>query len=703
MNYNEEYFAKSSNRKAMSIWLILCIVLSGAYALEIVKGLRQMDYYILFLVICWVPFGLGLLVLRIKGMGTPIYKAIIAIGYGVFYVFVLWTTTSILAFVYILPLTSMLILFKDRNFMLRCGIANMAAMIVVIGKNYMSGMNAPEDITSYEIQLACLILCYIGYVLSINHLNQSDGAMINSVQGNLQRVITTIEQVKVASNAVVDGVTVVRELADENKDGAATVVASMEELAGNNSDLNQKVESSMDMTEDINQQVENVAELTEKIVGIINESVTHAKTSSDKLTDVVESANTMAELSSEVEKILSEFKDEFGMVKQETGTIENITSQTNLLALNASIEAARAGEAGKGFAVVADEIRNLSMGTQSSSNSIMSALKHLENTSDRMTQSITTILKLIYETLDKMKSVNESVGSIREDSRQLGSEIQVVDAAIKEVEGSNKNLVSNMKQIRDIMEAMTESVSNSETTTKTMLSKYEETSKNVVNIENVVGRLMEELGAGGFMGIADAGKGMKLSIINAGAKSDETKDFKAEVADTDGEAVFIKATQAAEEYLRRDTKQKYGLRIIVDNVMYTWEEIKISASRKDGESYFKLTTTGNPKVVNRRKYPRLPLYNACKVTMKEGNRTFDARMVNISANGFAFSIAAPEFAEANGKAVDVIIQNFDILNRTVLSGCIIRSSLDAGKYIVGCRMPEDNLAIRDYVKKNLHQ
>ena len=85
----------------------------------------------------------------------------------------------------------------------------------------------------------------------------------------------------------------------------------------------------------------------------------------------------------------------FDNVKEETGTIKQITSQTNLLALNASIEAARAGDAGRGFAVVADEIRNLSEGTQTSSTSIMDALSNLEGTSDRMTQAITRTLELI--------------------------------------------------------------------------------------------------------------------------------------------------------------------------------------------------------------------------------------------------------------------------------------------------------------------
>ena len=696
MEYNEEYFKKSANMKAMAIWLTLCIVLSAAYTIELIKGQKTAAYYAAFLCMCWIPFILGLIVLKIKGKSSDLYRDFIGFGYGFFYAFVLLTSESVLTVMYILPLTSMLVLFKNRNYMLRCGIANLILLIVYVIKRYSEGLTAPEDIANFEIQIIATMLCYVGYILSINHLHQQDGAMLGAVKGNLDRVVTTIEQVKEASNAVVDGVTVVRELSEENKEGAKNVVQNMDVVVENNEVLSQKIDSSMEMTEDIDSQVVNVAELANHIVQLVDASVAHAATSSEELSKVVETTNVMAELSSNVEKILEDFRAQFEMVKQETGTIETITTQTNLLSLNASIEAARAGDAGKGFAVVADEIRNLSVGTQTSSNSIMSALQHLEDTSDKMTEAIATILKLIYETLDKMKTVNESVGLIADDSKELGEEIQIVDAAIKKVESSNKNMVENMKQVQDIMETVTEGVRDSETTTKTMLSKYAETTRNVLNIENVVGKLVEELGDGGFMGLKDLRQGMDVTILNV----ESGAAYETEVAEILEDGILITASDKAVDFFGSDKKHGYEVRVIVDNAMYVWSDIHM-ARIKHEERFVELLISGNPQVMNRRKYPRLPMKNTCEIMLKSAGKTFDGEMVNISAGGFAFSSRAEDFANAVGKQIEITIHNFDLLDGVPLLGVIIRSTDNEGEYIVGCRMPADNMEIRDYVEERV--
>ena len=122
------------------------IALSGAYLLEVVKGSRTVAYYAAFIVICWIPVVIGFLVLKIKGMATGIFKEVIAVGYGLFYLFVLMTTTSMLPVMYILPVASMLVLYKDRYLLMRCGIANILCVVAFIVKNYTAGINSPADI-----------------------------------------------------------------------------------------------------------------------------------------------------------------------------------------------------------------------------------------------------------------------------------------------------------------------------------------------------------------------------------------------------------------------------------------------------------------------------------------------------------------------------------------------------------------------------
>lgn len=699
MEYNESYFKAKSNAKARTVWLILIAIMTLSYGSETSQGLHSAKYYTTFLLMAWIPFFIGILVLKINGKSSSIYKEIVAVGYGAFYTYVILTTDSAIAFGYILPLTSMLILFKDRKYMIRCGIANELIVIVHLILHNVYGINPNIAQNDYYLQISTILLCYICYVVSIDHLNESDGALVNSIRDNLDRVVTTVGQVKGASSSIVDGVTVVRELADENKQGADSVVKSMEELTQNNDILYTKTMSSMDKTSDINTQVQNVATLIAEMVNLIQESIEHANLSAEELADVVTTTNTMADLSSQVEQVLENFKQDFDMVKEETGTIEGITFQTNLLALNASIEAARAGTAGKGFAVVADQIQGLSVETKNSSSRIRDALIHLDETSGKMTQSITQTLDLIQTTREKLTLVKDSVSSITQDSTTLGENIKVIDGAMKDVESSNQDMVDNMKQVCDTMDVMTKCINQSDDVSRTMLSKYEESAINVNKIETIVGKLMGELGTGGFMGIGDAKPGMKVILIAKNGSSSFTAH--GEVTESlDGGITARLHVPSGSSIDTRNRNFTYELQISVTNALYIWENAEITTMRGQSSDMYKITVTTNPKVVNRRKYPRMPISNKCTITVKQNGKQYNGQMINISAGGFAFSVRDNFFSSAIGSDITLSIPDLPVENARQLEGHIIRSTDNENVFIVGCRMPEDNTAVEQYVQNN---
>lgn len=698
MDYNENEFKAKANIKARRIWLVFALLLSANYGTDVSQGGYPSTNFIIFLILCWVPFFAGDLLLRIRGKADDRYRYALVVGYGIFYTFLICTTDSPIAFTYILPVVSLLVLYKDQKFMVGCAIANIASVIVsVIYHLVVLGQNTATDQKNYQLQVACLLLCYIGYIMSIRHLIESDGALTDSIKADLKRVVTTVEQVKTASNTIMDGITVVRELATENKHGSDIVVDGMNKLTDNNDQLQSRTASSQEMTGDINSQVQNVASMINDMVSLTAESGKHAKTSSVDLESLVQTAGTMADLSNEVEHILDAFKAEFETVKQETGTIDSISSQTNLLALNASIEAARAGEAGKGFSVVAEQIRKLSTETKDSSGQISEALSRLDEISEKMTSSIEETLKLIQATLEKVTQTGENVNKITQDSSLLGEHIQTIDSAMKEVESSNRQLVENMEQVSSIVETMTTCISDSDETSKRMLSKYEESASNINNIENVIQELMCELGIGGFMGLDDIHAGMKAKVILP--KHLERMEYHGEVRSVAENSISL---------ILSDNPQLNGsetckVQVTVDNVLYCWEQAQIQADTASGSHAYALQLSARPEIKNRRKYPRADVSNPCTITLKDSDTTFSGQLDNISANGFAFLIRDPFFMDHKHADVAIDIQNFALSDQSHLEGHVIRCSDDEGVYIVGCQMPEDNYAIRNYVDSLLGQ
>ena len=493
MTYDENAFKEKANRKARKIWIVFAVLLSANYGADAANGLYPAGSYIIFLLLRWLPLIIGEILLRVKGWSTQLYRRDLSIGYGIFYTFVICTTDSPIAFAYVLPVTSLLVIYKNRQFMIRCGIVN---AIVIVGSavyRYMSGFNSAADLKNYQIQLSCIILCYICYVMSIRHLNESDGAMTDSIKDDLQRVVTTVEQVKASSNTILDGITVVRELAAENKHGSDIVMLGMGELSGNNEMLQDRTTSSTQMTSDIRAQVENVVGLIGDMVTLVEKSEAHAGDSANDLKSLVNTATTMSELSTELEQILQNFQQEFDMVKQETGTIEKITNQTNLLALNASIEAARAGEAGRGFSVVATEISQLAAASQEAANRIQQINRVVTEAVGNLTEHSNGLVQYMNDSiLPEFEAFVDAGSAYREKATHIETSMGDFTEKTEVLKKTMAEIADSINTIAHAIEEGVKGVSSAADSTQVLVGDMEDITRHMDENQHIAADLKRE-------------------------------------------------------------------------------------------------------------------------------------------------------------------------------------------------------------------
>jgi methyl-accepting chemotaxis protein len=134
--------------------------------------------------------------------------------------------------------------------------------------------------------------------------------------------------------------------------------------------------------------------------------------------------------------------------------MENIASQTNLLSMNAAIEAAHAGEAGKGFAVVAGEIRKLAESSTEQSKTISSVLKKIKESIDKITISTDSVLNR-FEAIDTgVKTVSDQESNIRNameeqgaGSKQILEAIGQLNSLTQQVKGGSEEMLIGSKEV----------------------------------------------------------------------------------------------------------------------------------------------------------------------------------------------------------------------------------------------------------------
>ena len=676
-------FQKLADKYVFILWNICVAALTISYLVEAIEGSKTWGYFIALAVSGYGGLIIGIII-RVLTKSSVAFRYALVLSYGLFTSFIAGTSDNGLVIVYMLPMICTIVLYKDFKLLSTFDVMSLGGLGVHTVRIAQSVGLTGVYADNFKIQLACIILCNLACFVSIHYIKNLEKANIDKIESQLKHISNTVDKVKIASTSVVDGVTAVRELADDSRQGTNLIVSDMDSIVESNDALKVSTDSTLGMVHEISSQVTQVSALVRDMSTLSQEAIKHAEDSNILLTDAIQSTSEIRVLSTQIEHILETFKGKFDHVKTETDTITGISSQTNLLALNASIEAARAGEAGKGFAVVAEEIRNLSEGTKKSSASIMDALGNLGDTSIEMTSAIERIIVLIAEVIHKIEVVGDSVIQINNDNVKVNESVIEIEASMQNVEESNRVMMDNMDEVSAIMDTIAEKILCTTENSKNIYIKNEETSANVIHIENTMGRLMEELGSGGFMDVSDVKSGMKLKLIDT-SKNITIKGIVLDVVD---DVIDIEIS-SKDKITLNSFRTGIVASVTVDNVVYQWKSVAVSTNT----GVVKVTVYGKPEVANRRRHPRIGMNNTChyNVKGKKGN----GRLINISAGGFAFECTD---AFEVGQLIRITVDNFKELNGEELVGCIIRATNEKHQYSYGVRMLDDNPVIEQYIK-----
>ena len=263
---NEQEFM---NGRMLIGYGITVAVLFAAYLVELLKGNRTPGYVAVFSAFLLIPFLFTFFIYR-REKGSQAIRVTAAIGYGILYAFVLWTSVSILSFVYIIPMLVIFSLYQDRKLAMGTGILTLATNIVFIAINVMRGVTK-DDIVNYEIEVA-VILMVVGYSYMVSRtLDSISSQKIQIIEEEkekaaeiLDKIVGAVSHLSVNIADITEESKQIAEQGKGSKTAVGDIVVGTNELAGT-------IQNQLRMTDNINHWVlatqQSAMDIQDKFVG----------------------------------------------------------------------------------------------------------------------------------------------------------------------------------------------------------------------------------------------------------------------------------------------------------------------------------------------------------------------------------------------------------------------------------------------------
>lgn len=198
---NETNYYKKLNEHTLLCHGIIVWVLEICYILEVIKGNRSPLYMFYFSLSCLTPWIVELIMHKRRKDFRGL-KYIFVFGYALFYTFVMFSGNSVMVWVYVLPMVSVLICYGDVILIL--ALFGYAILLNALTTGfqlegllpYLNMTTAPEHITAWEIQFACLTLTGVFLYFSTKLVRERSNIIFSLLDDVYEDALTGCKNVR---------------------------------------------------------------------------------------------------------------------------------------------------------------------------------------------------------------------------------------------------------------------------------------------------------------------------------------------------------------------------------------------------------------------------------------------------------------------------------------------------------------------------
>lgn len=429
-------------------------ILLLAYIGEYIKGNRTPGYLAVFCTIMMIPFLACMILYFVKNKESAAIKYIGMGGYLILYAYVMFTSDSIIAFVYILPMLTAITLFQNGKFSLGAGSLAVAINVFYIVEEVGNGRADSSSIINYEIALAAVLLVDVFCIVSSRNLERISNFKMAQISEEKEHTGEILENMTSTTGELIEKITAIDAQSKDMESQGENSKNAIEEIVTGANDLAQTIQKQLEMTENIGVQTDNAVQISDRISEKFQTTLKITEEGNQDIGQLRAASAQTESAGGEVSATMNTLLEQIEEANKILQMIAGITTQTTLLALNASIEAAHAGEAGKGFAVVADEIKNLAAGTEQA---------------DAAGRSVGSLVETNKAQAELVEKTGEAFARIKKDIDQVSADMAEQTTGMGQVKDSNHEIVQYVENLSAFSEELLANIENTRTLTDGMI------------------------------------------------------------------------------------------------------------------------------------------------------------------------------------------------------------------------------------------